>query len=206
MAKKGLTAVCAGATMAASLVLVAPGGAAAAASAGSAASQEGQRGPHDACGDLTSAQVIAATGAPITVVGHSAVVLNSFWYSPPVKLASCSWTDANTKAAKFGILQLAVARLPTPVVAASYFHKVTISTTEGVGWRQVTGIGTKALLLPEGPLAPARPEAAEIAVLQGALVLGINLAAVLGGKLNTVTRFVAVLKPLAASVLSRVSR
>ncbi|HUC12826.1 MAG TPA: hypothetical protein VMS00_00105, partial [Acidimicrobiales bacterium] len=78
--------------------------------------------------------------------------------------------------------------------------------TEGVGWREVTGIGTKALLLPEGPLAPARPEAAEIAVLQGALVLGINLAAVLGGKLNTVTRFVAVLKPLAASVLSRVSR
>jgi hypothetical protein len=45
---------------------------------------------------------IACAVAPLHVVGHSPVVLNNFWYSPPVKLASCSWSDADIKAGKFG--------------------------------------------------------------------------------------------------------
>jgi hypothetical protein len=129
---------------------------------------------HNACRDLSSAQVASAIGSNSgrSPAIQPTVEVDPNWQRAPI-YSGCIWASYAGKANVINALQLQIARFHTPADAASFYK---LETGEGSKdapkWKVVMDVGTRALFLPQSN----GYSGGELEVLQDKLALRMESA------------------------------
>jgi hypothetical protein len=148
---------------------------------------------HNACGDLTQAQVASAIGLPIKTKAGGGAAIDGAWQHAPI-WASCVWSSYGSTPTTLGVLQLDIDVLPSPAQANAYLSSATTQENGGRPFHPTGGVGTRAVYL----VATSVTSSVELGAVHGDVVVGIQGSA---QKARTPTGWLAVLKPLARWLL-----
>lgn len=156
---------------------------------------------HDACGDLSTAQVEHAIGGSVAnrSIIESAVVVDPDWQKAPV-WAGCVWathTKGNTKSVN--ALELFVAAFNTPAAASKFYHEQ-VAGYDGFapGSNKIVSVGSKALFIPQ----TGGHSGGQINVVQGHVA--VRVESLIKTRVVTKKQSVEMLEHLATTALQHI--
>ena len=152
---------------------------------------------HDACGDLSAAQVSHAIASGIARLPliNSTVAVDPGWRR--ADYSGCLWAAVDAKSQVVGVLELFEARFPTTSEAKSFYKEQTSNVTPLLkpSWRPVTSIGTQASFLAQSH----GHGGGDLDVLQGNTAIAID--SVFHTKVRTEQQSLASLEVVAKGLL-----